>query len=350
MPPMGASSCRARVTAPERWSRAIGLIEGAETIAISGHTNPDGDALGSCLGLGRSLKNRFPEKRVVCLLADEAPVPRIYRFLAGSADMVPAASFDAAPDLFISVDVPTLERLHDAAAVAERAGQVITIDHHPARSEFADEAIRETSAAATASLIEELLAAASIPLTPEVATCLLTGLVTDTGRFQYQNADPAAFACASRLVDAGAEPARISLEVYQSQRIEYLQLESIVMGRIRTVAEGRVAYSYTYASDLEVCRVSCDECDGLVDVVRSVQGTEVCLFLKEVAPGEIRGNLRSKGEIDISPVALALSGGGHAAAAGFTFHGSVDEALTAILPELIALVEGADPRLRAHRG
>ncbi|MBE6469601.1 MAG: bifunctional oligoribonuclease/PAP phosphatase NrnA [Coriobacteriaceae bacterium] len=348
---MGASSSlRGRVTAPERWSRAVHLIEGAGSIAVCGHTNPDGDALGSCLGLGLSLSARFPEKQVTCLLADEAPVPRIYRFLAGSSEMVPASSFTGAPDLFISVDVPTRERLRGAAEVADRAASVLTIDHHPARSEFADEVIRETSAAATACLIEELLQAASIPLTPEVATCLLTGLVTDTGRFQYQNADPAAFACASRLVDAGAEPARISLEVYQSQRIEYLQLESIVMGRIRTVADGRVAYSYTYASDLEVCRVSCDECDGLVDVVRSVQGTEVCLFLKEISPGEVRGNLRSKGALDISPIALALSGGGHAAAAGFTFAGTVDEALDAVLPQLVSLVEHADPRLRAHRG
>ncbi len=347
---MGASSPRARVTAPEQWGRAIKLIEGAQTIAISGHTNPDGDALGSCLGLGLSLRARFPEKQVSFLLADEAPVPRIYRFLAGSTEMVPAARYDTAPDLFISVDVPTRERLNAAAAVADRAGAVITIDHHPARDEFADEVVRETSAAATACLIEELLAAACVPMTPEVATCLLTGIVTDTGRFQYQNADPAAFACASRLVDAGAEPARISLEVYQSQRIEYLQLESIVMGRIRTVAGGRVAYSYTYASDLEICRVSSDECDGLVDVVRSVQGTEVCLFLKEIAPGEIRGNLRSKGDIDISPVAAALNGGGHAAAAGFTFSGSVDEALAIILPKLVALVEATDGPQGARRG
>ena len=336
-----SATCRARMTTPDMWSGAIELIEGAQTIAISGHTNPDGDALGSGLALAASLRAQYPDKRVVNLLADDAPVPRILRFLSGSEDMVPACRYEETPDLFISVDVPTLERLADAAAVAKRARAVLAIDHHPSRAEFTENVVRVPAAAAVAVLVEELLEAAGIPLAPEVATCLLCGLVTDTGRFQYQNANPGAFACASRLVDAGAEPARISLEVYQSQRLEYLQLESIVMGRIRALAGGLVAYSYAYASDLEVCGVSSDECDGLVDVVRSVQGSEVCLFLKETAPGEIRGNLRSKGKLDISSVARALHGGGHAAAAGFTYHGTVDEALATILPWLVALVDAA---------
>lgn len=340
--PAAGGACRARQTTPETWARAIELIEGARTIAISGHTNPDGDALGTGLGLALSLRAAYPDKQVVNLLADVAPVPRVYRFLPGADQMVPAANYDEVPDLFISVDVPTLERLNDSAAVAKRARNVLAIDHHPSRAEFTENVVRVTSAAAVAVLVEELLEAAGIAILPEVATCLLTGIVTDTGRFQYQNADPSAFACASRLVDAGAEPAKIALEVYQSQRIQYLQLESIVMGRIRTAAGGLVAYSYAYASDLEVCGVSSDECDGLVDVVRSVQGTQVCLFLKEVQPGEIRGNLRSKGSLDISQIAAAFDGGGHPAAAGFTYHGSIDEALAAILPRLTALVTAGD--------
>lgn len=342
MPLMNSTStCSARQTTPEVWARAIELIEGASTIAVSGHTNPDGDALGTGLGLALALRHRYPAKTVVNLLADQAPVPRVYRFLPGTDKMVPAAEYTDAPDLFISVDVPTLERLNDSAAVARRARDVLAIDHHPSREEFTADVVRVTSAAAVAVLVDELLEAMGAEILPEVATCLLTGIVTDTGRFQYQNADPSAFACASRLVDAGAEPAKIALEVYQSQRLQYLQLESIVMGRIRTVSNGLVAYSYAYASDLEVCGVSSDECDGLVDVVRSVQGTQVCLFLKEVRPGEIRGNLRSKGALDISPVALAFHGGGHPAAAGFSYQGSIDEALRAILPWLAALVDAA---------
>lgn len=337
------SRCMARSTTPDMWDNVIEHIEGARSIAISGHTNPDGDALGSALGLGLSLRLVFPTKRIDFLLADEAPVPRVYRFMEGTDEMVPAARYDGRPDLFISVDVPILSRLADSAEVAKRALGRVVIDHHPSRDEFGDASVRVTSAAATSVLVEELLETGGYPLTPQIATCLMTGLVTDTGRFQYQNANPSAFACASRLVDAGAEPARIALEVYQSQRIEYLRLESIVMGRIGTRANGRVAYSYAYASDLTGCGVSSDECDGLVDVVRTVQGSEVCLFLKETSEGCIRGNLRSKGRLDISAIAVAHGGGGHAAAAGFTFMGTVEQALDTILPELEALV-GADAR------
>ena len=337
------SCCSVRSTTPDMWESVIECIVGSQTIAISGHTSPDGDALGSVLGLGQALIGAFPSKDIVLLLADDAPVPRIYRFLPGAERLVAARSYRETPDLFITVDVPVMERLADSAVVAKRARARVAIDHHPAREEFADAAVRVTSAAATAVLVEELLQAGGWTLTPQIADCLLTGLVTDTGRFQYQNADPSAFACASRRVDAGAQPARIAHEVYQSQRIEYLKLESIVMSRIRTVAHGRVAYSYAYASDLTQCGVSADECDGLVDVVRSVLGVEVCLFLKETdSVRAVRGNLRSKGRLDVSGVANRFGGGGHSAAAGFTYEGSIVETLHAALPMLAELV-GDDP-------
>lgn len=329
-------SCQ-RALADTYWS-IFELIERSQNIAICGHTSPDGDALGSVLGLGLALRERFSQKKIDVLLADDAPVPRIYRFLASSDELTPAANIEGAPDLFISVDCPVLDRLNDAAAVAQRARSVVCFDHHPAREEFADVCIRRPEAASTSVLIEEFLSFCNIPISAAVANCLYCGLVTDTGRFQYQNADPECFRVASRLVAAGAEPALVSLEVYQSQRIEYLHLESIVMGRICTACNGRVAYSYARAEDLAECGVSNDECDGLVDIVRSVGGVDVCLFLKEHADGTVRGNLRSKGSLDVSGVASVFNGGGHAAASGFTYAGSIEETLTVALPLLAELV------------
>ena len=338
-----SSCCRQRTPELESaYRRILDLVEDASSIAISGHTSPDGDALGSVLGLGLALSARYPHKEVTFLLADRAPVPRIYQFMEGADRFVPAADAEGDPDLFISVDCPVTERLADSAQVLARARTVACFDHHPAREEFADATVRCVNAAATAVLIEDFLSWAGIELTGEIATCLLCGLVTDTGRFQYQNADPAAFACAARLVDAGAEPSRISLEVYQSQRLGYLKLESLVMSRIHTVADGKVAYSYAYASDLTGYGVTSDECDGLVDVVRAVRGVEVCLFVKETeCCHRVRGNLRSKCDLDVSGVAAAFGGGGHVAAAGFTYEGSIVETLNDALPMLCELV-GAD--------
>lgn len=322
----------------DAFERIQELVEEAERIAISGHTSPDGDALGSVLGLGLALRARYPEKDVAFLLADDAPVPRIYRFLAGAGDLVPACRYEGSPDLFIAVDCPVIDRLADAQEVARRARHVASFDHHPARAEFAEVSVRRVHCAATAVLIDDFLCREGMALSPDMATALFCGIVTDTGRFQYQNADPAAFNAAAHLVAAGAEPARVALEVYQSQRIEYLRLESLVMGRIRLVADGRVAYSYARRADLADLGVSQDECDGLVDVVRSVLGVEVCLFLKEVEGGSVRGNLRSKGDLDVSGIAAAFHGGGHAAAAGFTYEGTLEETLAAALPMLCELV------------
>lgn len=222
----------------------------------------------------------FPNKDIALLLADDDPVPRIYRFMEGADRLVPASAYTGNPDLFISVDVPVVERLNNSAEVLRRSSHVVCFDHHPAREEFAELSLRCVGAAACAMIIDRFLDNCGIVARNGVATCLLCGLVTDTGRFQYQNADAAAFHAASRLVAHGADPARVALEVYQSMRVEFLHLKSIVMGRIKTVAHGRVAYSYAYQSDLEACGVTSDECDGLVDVVRSVMGVEVCLFLR----------------------------------------------------------------------
>lgn len=323
--------------------RILELIEDASSIAISGHTSPDGDALGSVLGLGLSLMKVFPDKDIALLLADDDPVPRIYRFMEGADLLVPASAYTGNPDLFISVDVPVVERLNNSAEVLRRSAHVACFDHHPAREEFAEVSLRCVNAAACAMIIDRFLADCGITASESIATCLLCGLVTDTGRFQYQNADAAAFHAASRLVAHGADPARVALEVYQSQRVEFLHLKSIVMGRIKTVAHGRVAYSYAYESDLKECGVTSDECDGLVDVVRAVMGVEVCLFLKGIeGETKVRGNLRSKGELDVSEIAAKFGGGGHHAAAGFTNAGTISETLTAALPMLAELV-GEDP-------
>ena len=329
-----------RLVDPARWEPVLALIEGAQSIALSGHTNPDGDALGTALGLGLAIRGAFPGKEVSFLLADDAPVPRILKFLPHVDEFVYASAFQGTPDLFIAVDAPSLDRLENSAAVARRAGARVVIDHHPADCEYADAVVRNPRAAAAAMLVLDLLEVKGLEVTAEVADCLYTGLVTDTGRFQYQNADAAAFSSAAHLVAAGADPARVSLEVYQSQRIEYLRLEALVVSRIRMTAGGKVAYSYSTNADLEEYGVGFDECEGLIDLVRQVAGVEVCLFAKEGrSPGFVRGNLRSKYGHDVSKVAARFNGGGHASAAGFSWRGTVEEALAAVVPCLVELVE-----------
>ena len=315
------------------------LIFSAQTIAISGHTSPDGDSLGSSLGLGLAIKSKFPHKDVTVLLADDAACPRIYRFLPNSEHLMYASRYDKNPDLFICVDAPAPSRIANSAQVLNRSSKVLVIDHHPSDTIFSDVTLRNTDSAAAAAIVTRFLERICPGIiNAPIATCLYTGLVTDTGRFQYQNATPNAFAVAMLLVNRGASPSQVALHVYQSKRIEYMHLESIVLGHIAVTAQGRVAYSYCTHDDLHDCGVKKDECDGLIDLVRSVAGAKVCLFLRDEGNGLVRGNLRSKDLHDVSSIASRLGGGGHAAAAGFTFEGSLEQALDTTLPLLVDLV------------
>lgn len=313
------------------------LVERASTIAVCAHTSPDGDALGSELALVELIEGTWPGKRVSPLLADRDVVPRIYRFLPGAERLACACDYREDPDLFICVDLSQPERLADARAVLERSGSVAVIDHHPSSGRFWDAGVVRPDAAAAGVIVAEYAIHLRGSLTPTMAQCLLCALVTDTGRFQYQNANGEAFEVASLLVDSGASPSEVALNVYQSDRVAYLHLSATVMGRITTFEQGKIAYSYATSADFEATGVPVAECDGLVDIVRRVDGCEVALFLKEVPGGMVRGNLRAKSDLDISVVARAMGGGGHPAAAGFTVEGDIDEALSAVLPKLRAL-------------
>lgn len=324
-----------------RFDEVTRLIEAADTIAICAHTSPDGDALGSGLALAELIEGTWPDKRVVGLLADSDVVPRIYQFLPGADRLVCASAYDGTPDLFVCVDLSQPGRLNEALPVLERSAHVAVFDHHPCSEAFWDAGVVRPDAAAAGVIVAEYAEHVAGSLTPTMAQCLLCALVTDTGRFQYQNANPEAFAVASMLVDAGADPADVALHVYQSDRLSYVHLSATVMGRIVTFEGGRVAYSYATSADFASTGVPVAECDGLVDLVRCVEGTEVALFLKEVPGGKVRGNLRSKSDLDVSAIAREMGGGGHVAAAGFTVEGDIDEALAKVLPKLHALYAGA---------
>ena len=313
------------------------LIDSVSTVAICAHTSPDGDAMGSGLALAEVIRRHWPGKRVTNLLADPDPVPRTYQFLPGADGFVHVEDYREDPDLFVCVDLSAPKRLADAEAVMRRAHHVAVMDHHPSNAPFWEVGIVRPGAAAAGVIVTEYAMHLGCGITPSMAQCLLCAIVTDTGRFQYQNTDGEALECASALVEAGAPPAEVALRVYQSDRLSYLHLAAAVMSRITTFAHGRIAYSYATSADLDKYDVPLAECDGLIDLVRCVEGSEVALFLKEVPGGKVRGNLRSKCDKDVSAIARRMGGGGHVAAAGFTVEGDVDEALQAVLPMLVGL-------------
>jgi phosphoesterase RecJ-like protein len=312
----------------------LAFLAEPRAVAICGHMNPDGDSLGSALALTTLL--RAKGHTVTKLLAKGTAAPELYGFFQ-DYDFVPAADYAASPDLFIAVDLPNRDRLGDARAVFDRAADTLVIDHHPDYTGFARHYLGDVCASATGLIIWHLIVASGISLTPEIARYCYVALMTDTGRFSFQNTTEDAFTAAGEMIAAGVDPADASMRVYDSKSLASLQLDARLISRIDYAANGRVVYSWITEDDFHELGVSRDETEGLPTILRSVKDTEVAILLREEG-GRIRVNLRAKAACDVGEFARRFDGGGHKAAAGFTLNVSLDEAKLLIFKEADSLV------------
>lgn len=309
------------------YSEGIKLLKGEHTIAICGHVNPDGDCLGSALALTIGL--RTCGFTVTPLLATRE-LPKLYDFLSAYEDLTPACEYHMDPDVFISVDVPSIQRSGDGEHVFKRAKKTLAIDHHQGTASFADVGFVDDSAAAAGMLVWDFLDQSGVRLTPEIATCCYTALVTDTGRFQFQNTNPAALRAAADMAGSGASPSEISRYVYQRKSLAAIQLNALVMRRIEVVFGGRAVISWVCEADFKNLGATKDDGDSLIDLIRQLDGIEVAVMLREQGP-IVRGSIRSKTDRDVAAIAIKMNGGGHRAAAGFTIQGGLDEARSTVL-------------------
>ena len=306
---------------------ALELLKDAKTIAICAHVNPDGDALGSVLGCTLGLRSRGYD--VTPLLATREK-PQVYDFLDGFEDLTPACEYSAKPDVFIALDVPSMSRLADGAHVLKRARTSFVIDHHPSEAAFTDLQFVDTQVAAVGMLVWDFLEQLGVERTSQIANCCYTALVTDTGRFQFQNADECAFTAAAEMTRAGAEPSMVSSMVYQRKSYEALQLNARVMQRMERVCGGRAVISWVTDRDFKEIGARRDDGESLIDIVRQLGGIDVAVMLREQG-GAVRGSIRSKTDMDVAAIAAKLDGGGHRAAAGFTVKDKLPVAKRAVL-------------------
>ncbi|MDR0514231.1 MAG: bifunctional oligoribonuclease/PAP phosphatase NrnA [Coriobacteriaceae bacterium] len=317
-------------------ARLAQRLQGHKSFIICGHTSPDGDCLGSALALRHALE--ACGKKAVCVLASTGAVDPALRFLPGLEQMVSlddaALTGHAQPavpiaDAFIAVDVANLERLGDAAALRLCCKESFTIDHHGVGEDFSHCNYIDPSRASTTTIVWELLEHLGVAPTKDIATCAYTGLVTDTGGFQFQNTDAAALAMASQMVAAGADPAQVSREVFQNRRPASLRLEALMLSRMEHSPQGSFIISFLTLDDFATTGATKADAEPLVNILRSVEGIEVACILRE-EEGSVRGSLRARGEADVSLLAQEFGGGGHKAAAGFTVQGTLDEALVQV--------------------
>ena len=227
------------------------------------------------------------------------------------------------------------ERLGTALEVAEAAGTLVVIDHHVSNGGFGDIVVADHAAAATAQLMYYLLADhLGWPLDEEVATALYAGLVTDTGRFQYSATTPEVHRVAAALLAAGADPDRVARHVYGESPFGYLKVAGAVLSRSVLDADHRLVWSIVRRGDLDEAGIGYDDTDGLIDLIRLAEESEVACLLKETDPGVLKGSLRSRGLVDVNAVAAAFGGGGHRNAAGFTSEAPAEEIIARIVEML----------------
>jgi phosphoesterase RecJ-like protein len=305
---------------------AAEIIGAAETIVAVGHVNPDGDALGSALALALSARRAGVD--AVVSFGTPFRVPDTFAYLE-LGPVVAAADVPDAPDVVVVFDAASPERIGDLSAVADRARRVVVVDHHLTESPFGDVRVVDPEAGASALLAYHLIRELGWPIDEAVGAALLTGIVTDTGRFQYSSTDPAILRAAADLVAVGVRPEVLGQHLYESAPFGYLKVAAAVLGRARLEPESRLVWSVAYTADLEAADVGWEDCDGLIDDLRIAREADVAVLLKEVEGG-FKASLRSRGRVDVEAIAAAHGGGGHHNAAGFTTAGGVDEAIAAV--------------------
>jgi phosphoesterase RecJ-like protein len=259
-----------------------------------------------------------------------------YRFLPGLDLAVPPADFPSRPEVMVTFDCASAARLGELADVASAAGELVVVDHHASNDRYGSVNVVEAEAAATAVLVRRLAAQLGWELDRDAALCLYTGLVADTGRFQYSNTTAEVFALAEELASFDLPIAEVSRQLFEEHRFACLRLMGTCLARAELDEGLRFAASWLTAEDLKHHGVELAETEALVDLVRRAAEADVSCVLKETPEG-VRVSLRSVSEeADVAAVAKLFGGGGHRLAAGFTVPGTVPGVLAAVKDALAA--------------
>lgn len=309
------------------------LIRDPDTPAIvATHQNPDGDAIGSLLALGRVL--RALGRDVVLWHPEIPPVPVDLAFLLRPGEeVVTELPPDAADRTMFALDCATAGRLSTSVPVGDLAGRVVNIDHHHDNGRYGDLNLVDAGRSSTAELIVAILDAADIPLTADVAEPLHVGIVTDTGRLSYSNTTAATLRADARLVETGIDVAAIARALYENVDFASVTLTGIALSRARRLLDGRLVVTVLHDEDFHAAGTS--DADGVAELLRGVRGAEVGALVRTTEEG-VRASLRAASDrVDVSRIARLEGGGGHPAAAGVRSHRD-PEAFLAWLSQQVA--------------
>jgi phosphoesterase RecJ-like protein len=295
---------------------AVAAIAAAEDLTLVCHVNPDGDALGSTLGLLHVL--RAAGREVIASFPNPFIIAPHYRELPGLDLLTRPGEVPPEPEVMVTFDCGSLDRLGDLEPNAKAARELVVIDHHISNTRYGSINVIDPDAAASSWIALQLIDGLGLPLNRDAAVCLYAALMCDTGRFQYDTTTPAVFDMARRLTEFEIPVATLSRSLFEEHRFAYLQLLGDALHNAELVREQRFVWTAITQEMLERNGVEIEEIEGLIDILRRTSEAEVTCVLKEEANGTIRVSLRSLGDVDVRRIAEAHGGGGHRYAAGFS--------------------------------
>lgn len=319
---------------------AAQLVGSASQVVLLAHINPDADALGSALALGLALESTGCS--VAVAFAEPAAVPLSLRGLPGQHLVTPVSKVPQRPELVITLDVNSRERLGSLGRLMDSAGQTLVIDHHTSNTRFGRHQLVDPAAESTTVLVAAILDRLGLPIDLDIAANLYAGLATDTVGFRFASA--AAHRLAARLLDTGVDPDELMRPITDLHPFGWLDMLSRVLGGAvldRQAAGGR-GLCWTVIDATAAAGMRPEELDSVIDILRTASEAQVAAVLKESGPGRWQVSLRSRtgvpgapvAGVDVSAVATDLGGGGHVRAAGFGFDGTAGEAVDALLETL----------------
>jgi phosphoesterase RecJ-like protein len=329
----------AHVDVDSALAEAARALSQADEVALACHVNPDPDALGSMLGLSLYLRGRGV--RTVCSYGNDPfeKAPWVTA-LAGADSLVEPRRFPRRPSIMVTLDSASSDRLGQLAPIAARAGTLIWIDHHVSNEGLGTIPVIDPKASSTAELVFRLLKKMGGEIPPDAAACLYAGIVTDTGRFQYEATTPATLELAAELRTYPFDHARLAQVLFEDNTVGYLRVLAVALQRLAFDEEAAMVWTYITQADLAESGLGVGETDDMIDVVRTAREADVAVVLKQQRDGRFKVSMRSRGGADLARVAARFGGGGHRLASGYTSGVGVDETIVQLAA---ALAEARTP-------
>jgi phosphoesterase RecJ-like protein len=309
----------------------LGRISASSSFVVATHENPDGDALGSLIGM-HGLLTALGKSSEMFIAPSDLPLPREYRCPA-LEHAIQAAPADIGERTVVMLDCGNIDR--NPAAVLQHGAHLLNIDHHHDNTRFGTLNLVDPSASCTAEIVWDLMHGLDVAPTAAIAEALYVALVTDTGRFMYENTGPHAHRMAAELISAGVDVAAVNRRLYEEMPLAKLTLLGVALERIQRFDSGTLTLVALDAADFDRAGAEASFSEGIIDQLRSVEGTKVAALIRELTAVESSGkrkvSLRATGDdVDVSVIARTQGGGGHRRAAGFS--------TTLDVPALIALL------------